>query len=487
MQALAQVNKTNIKYRLIIYNLFVSIFVLMIITSFDLRESFSFMLVYAINSSIVFASLLYLEIKYFNGLNFNILLLVGYCTRLVIPAVTKAIDAINGIGSYNLISENVTTDYMFPTAVWMNIYYMLFYFCVLRFSKGLYLEEALKNLFSKFRVSLFIIPVFAIGIAYNILISYVPAGIIPGIINTVFGRFVNLSLMMALFDTLFAYKRSKYIQFILMIVIAIIQASFWGFYKGGIMNCFLFFLLYYFLDRKYNNKRVVTPPFIMLCISMFLFLYLIVYPFMQTKRVVSGWGPETGYVAIYDYSNLEILGDVLTGKAKFENTDSGSRFDAIDANAFFYKESCKKNWHTTVLLKSNLELLVPRFINPNKHNAEAGLMVSGYVLQGSFGYKDTIGTSNYVGQFASAYLIGGPLLVILFALFNGWFYTIYYNFLIRHYYNIIALMLTISFLFSSLQAFEEIHDGGVLNAGVNTAMMIVVYFVSKIKILNFKH
>ncbi len=477
----------QIKYKLIGYNLLVSIFMLIAINMLELREVFEIMFLYSLNSAIVFATLIYYEIKFFKGLNFNLLLLVAYCFRLVIPAITKSIDAINGIETYNLISVNVTTDYIFPTVVWMNIYYMIFYWCVLKFSKNFFIESSLKSLFSRFNAVYFAIPLFILGIAYNIIVSFVPAGVIPGIINTIFSNFVRLSLLMMLFDALFSQSHIKTKVFVVMIIIAMIQSAFWGFYKGAIMSNFVFYMLYYVLNRAYKKKRIVTPYLVFLGVSFFAIVYLIVYPFMQTKRVVSGWGPETGYVAIHDYSNLEILNDVFSGKAKFENTESGNRLDAIDANTFFYKDCCRYGWRSTELLVSNLELLVPRVLNPNKHNAEAGLMVSGYVFNGSFDYKDTAITNNYVGQFASAYLIGGPLCVIILAFFNGWFWTFYYNFLVKHNYNIIALILLMPFLFNALQGFEEIHDGGALNAGLNAAMMVLITLCTKVGLFNLRH
>jgi len=256
---------------------------------------------------------------------------------------------------------------------------------------------------------------------------------------------------------------------------------FYGFYKGPIMMNFIYYLLYYFLDKKYHHKRTVTPKFIMGIIVLFLAIDFVIYPFNTTKRIESGWDVTMGGIATQSYSNFQVLKDVLTGNSKSEigeNTASG-RLDAVEPNAFFYKECCKKGLRTTRIAKSNLEMLVPRFIKPDKHDSQAGLMVYAYATTGSFENYDTAVSNNYIGQFASAYLIGGGLLAILLAFVNGWFTIIYYNFLLKRINNIIVAMLFIPFVLSAIMAFEEIHDGGVLRTGYNLVMMIGISLMTK--------
>ena len=477
----------KLEYKLVFYNILASTLTLSIMNLFDFRDVYVLMLIYSINSAAVFGLLIYYELKYFKGLNINLVLLVGYSLRLVIPELEKSINALNGIDSFNIISDNLTTDFLFPTIVWMNIYYMLFYGCVLRFSPKVFIEDKIRFIFDRFNIPLISVPLFVIGIAYNILISYIPAGLIPSFITSIVGNFCSLAIVAQLFNTLFNYSKRNYFLFIAFIVVAVFQAIFFGFYKGAIMQDVLFYMVFYFLNKKYNGQALITPKFAFICVVFFAFLFLFVYPFMQTKRVVSGWGPESGYIAIYDYSNIEIAKDVLRGDVKFENTESGSRFDAVDANAFFYKESCRKNWHTNELLISNLELLVPRFLNPKKHNAEAGLMVTSYIFNGNFSQKDTALSSNYVGQFASAYLISGPILAILMALLNGWFISKYFSFLVKHSRNLITMVFLISFMLEALLAFEEIHDAGALRAGLYSVQMIGISVLDKFGIFSFKN
>jgi hypothetical protein len=201
---------------------------------------------------------------------------------------------------------------------------------------------------------------------------------------------------------------------------------------------------------------------------------------MTTKRVVADWDSSTG-LASQSYSNLEILKDVISGRSLSERGDNttASRLDAIAPNAFFYKECCTRGLRTTKILRSNVELLVPRFINPHKHGSEAGLMVYAYATTGSFDNYDIASSNNYIGQFASAYLIGGGILVIILALFNGWFIMYYYNFLLKHLNNILAILLLIPLVLSAILAFEEIHDGGALRTGYNLVMMIGISLMTK--------
>ena len=353
------------------------------------------------------------------------------------------------------------------------------------FSPSVYIEDKIRFIFTRFRIPLIAIP-FIIGILYNVVISFVPAGLIPSFITGLVSNFCSLAIVAQLFNTLFNYSKGNYILFTTFIVIAVLQGMFFGFYKGAIMQDVLFYLVFYFLYKKYNHQKLITPRFAVLCAGFFAFLFLFVYPFMQTKRVVSGWGPESGYIAVYDYSNMEIIRDVFQGNIKYENEESGSRFDAVDANAFFYKECCKKGLRTTRLAKSNIELLVPRFLNPNKHNAEAGLMVTSYIFNGNFDQKDTALSSNYVGQFASAYLIGGAFFAILMAFLNGWFISKYFSFLVKHSRNLIAMVFLISFMLEALLAFEDIHDAGALRAGLYIVQMIGITVLDKFGILSFK-
>lgn len=476
-----EIRMKKTKNTIIFYNLLLSSIMLFLINLLDLKDVYELMLLYAVNSAMVFGLLIYYEIKFFKGLNLNLLVLAGCLMRFVFPALTKSWGAMNGEMYSFLRPENEINDYMFPTVVWMNIYYSIFYWCFLRFESKYTIEEAVRPFFVRFKMSFFTIPVFAVGILYNIITSFVPAGFIPGIIQTILGQLASLSIMAQLFVSLFKPSRFNRNLFYVFVGISIWQSMFYGFYKGAIMMNIVYYLLYYFLNRKYNGQKLITPAFVFGILSLFLIVDLIIYPFMSTKRIESGWDVTVGGVATRDYSNIQILKDVVSGKSKSEvgdNTASG-RLDAIVPNAFFYKECCTRGLRTTKLVKSNLELLIPRFINKDKHGSEAGLMVYAYATTGSFDNYNRASSNNYIGQFASAYLIGGSFMALILAFFNGWFTVFYFNFLIKRMNNVVVVLLFIPFLFSAIMAFEEIHDGGALRTGYSIVMMIGVTLMMK--------
>lgn len=467
----------------IIYcNLFVSTIVLLLINLMDLHESFSFMLFYGIVIALFYGILLLLEIKYFRGLSLNLPLLVGYCTRVVLPTIEKSWGAMDGDLYYFLIEQNDITDYMFPTAVWMNIYYMIFLWCLNRFTKHYTIEESIKPFFIKYKIVRLAIPLFAIGTAYSIVASFVPAGLIPGVISNLFGKLATFAIFLQMFDALFNQTKNKKRIFVIFIVISIWQSVVFGFYKGVVMTNIVYYILYLFLDSKYNNKNIFSAKFVVACASIFLVLDLVLYPFMETKRVVAGWDVTGAQVATVEYSNWKILQDVLSGNSVYERgqVKTSGRLDAIPPNAFFYKECCKKGLRTKEVAKSNIELLVPRFINPNKHHAEAGHMTYAYAVYGSFNSKELAVSNNYIGQFASAYLIGGWLFVLFAAFINGCFTIYFYNFLIKYNRNILSILFLIPLLFNALLAYEEVHDAGALNIGYNIVMMIGIFITTKL-------
>jgi len=467
--------------KIIIYNLVVSGIMLMMINLLELREVYELMLLYSFSSAFVFALLIIHEIKYYRGLNLNLLVLMGCIMRFVLPAITKAWGAINGEVYSFLGPENDVNDYMFPTVVWMNIYYSIFYWCIIRFESKITIEDVIKPFFMKYKTARITIPLFIIGIAYNIVISFVPASFIPGVIQTLLGQLATLAIIIQLLETIFKPTRFNRLLFLTFIIVSIWQSMFYGFYKGTIMMNFVYCLLYYFLKRKYNGKRVITSRFIIGVLSLFVIIDLLIYPFMSTKRIESGWDVTMGGIATQEYSNIQILKDVISGNSKSEvgeNSTSG-RLDAVEPNAFFYKECCEKGLRTTKIAQNNIELLIPRFIKPDKHDSQAGLMVYAYAMTGSFDNTEMAVSNNYIGQFASAYLIGGGVMAILLAFFNGWFTIFYYNFLIKRINNILVVLLFIPFLLSAMMAFEEIHDGGALRTGYSIVMMIGIAIMTR--------
>lgn len=479
-----KIKKTDTKYPAIYYNICISILFLLLIWSLDLKEEYILMLLYSINSAVVFAILFREEIVHYKGLSPNLLLLVGYILRLVYPSIEMSIGALNGEIYDFLISSNNVTDYMFPTVVWMNIYYMLFYYAFNKFAKGITLDAFIKPYVDKYHFTTIAILIFIPGVLYEIVVSFIPVYFIPSMANTVFGNLTKLALLMQVFNAALSYSPRKHKVLVALVILEMTRAIFFGFYKSPIMMPFIFYMLYVFLHQKNQKKAVVTPRLIGLAALFFIFISFFIYPFMEIKRYESGFSNAIGEdgIATQQYSNIEIIKDVLSGKKK-EETESLSttgRFNAIPANAFFYKEAVTKGLKTALLAVNNAELLVPRFINPNKHGSEAGQMTFSYVTTGSFKNADSAVSSLFVGQFASAYIMGGGLLAVLLALFNGFLMITYLDYLSRNIHNPFALLLIVGQLFATLEGFEEIHDGGVLRAGLTLVYMAIVFLTNPI-------
>ena len=468
--------------KIIINSVFISWILLTIVNAFDLRECFEIMVLYSLLSVYFVARLIIIELKNFNGINLKLPLLVGICLRLIIPSIDISFAALNGEKITFLRDYNDVTDYILPTVIWMNIYYMIFYFAIEKYCNKIRIEGIIQPILQKISVPKITIPLFVVGTLFNIAVSYVPAGLIPSFILLIFGKLSLLAIMAQMFDALFSNNRARRNLFIAFILVSICIAMFFSFYKTPIMMNIVYYMFYYYLDCKYQNRKLITPKLVALCASTVLIMDIIVYPFMTTKRIVAGWDPNEGGVATIPYSNWEVLKSVLEGKSLSEKGDNtaSDRLNAIPANAFFYKECCLKGLRTSEVAINNIELLVPRFINPNKHNSEAGMMVYAYATTGSFKNIHLARSNNYIGQFGSAYLIGGWLLAIVLAFINGRFIIFYYNFLIKYSRNVLAVMFLIPVFLDSIQAFEEIHDGGFLRMGMSTAYMLMIYLTSKL-------
>jgi len=463
---------------LIKYNITISSFMLAIIWIFGLRENYTLMLAYAMNTAIVFTFLLKVELGNYKGMNLNILVLVGYIFRMVYPALTMSIGAIGG-GRYTYLYTNDITDYMFPCVAWMNIYYMLFYFFLNKYASGKTIDNALIFYFRRYNIFILSIILFVLSEAYNIYAYYIPSGNLSLVINTILSNLLFLSLLLLAFDAASSKSRKKSDMFKVLIILAILRAIFFGFYKGAILIPFAIYCLYEFMILKQEGKKVFNKRLVILVIVFFASAQFVVYPFMSIKRNVSGFDVSyggTGGVATVEFSNLDILSDVLSGKYINDN-DQGNTFDrlnSIPSNTFFYKDVCTKQRYNTDIALDNIILLIPRFLYPEKHSTRAGLMVNSYATTGSItNYKYSLSFSN-IGQFSSAYFMGGAFLAVLFAILNGLFICRYFEFLLSNILNIVSLLFLTLLLMDALNAFEEISDGGLVRVGMYCFYMIAV-------------
>ena len=323
---------------------------------------------------------------------------------------------------------------------------------------------------------------FVIGFIYNVCTRDIPAGIIPSFVDSLFGELATLAIVLQVFNTALLYSKGKRNILVFFVLTEMARAVLFDFYKSAIMVPFILFILYSFMHSKHDKIKFFNKKNVLLATVFFALINFVVYPFMNIKRVEAGFSATVGGgIATSEYSNFEILNRVISGDyVSDERNQTFERFNAIPANAYFYKESVTKNMHTTDVLKNNFELLVPKFLNPNKHGSQAGLMAYAYAQYGSFSYYSDSLSNNYIGQFASSYLIGGILAVIICAILNGVIFGIYNNFMMRNITNVFAMYCLARLFMSALFSIEEIHDGGGLRIGMMLVYMIIVVITNRI-------
>lgn len=468
--------------KLIVINAAISV-IAIILTQVGFRENYSLMLTYSIIVGIIYFYLIKLEVDNYQGLNLNLILLFGYIMRLAYPSITMAYGAMNG-EHYYYIFESDITDYMFACIPWMNIYYMIFYYVFSKYTSNYAIDEVVKPFLDKYNLTPLAIVCFIIGEVYNVIIYTVPTYMLANSINVIFSKLSLLGLLVLVFVAANdCYSRSKKRLLLIFVIVAMLRAIFFGFYKEAIIMPFAFYILYLFMAAKKKGARLMTTRLVYIIPAFFLLTHFVIYPFMTIKRNVSGFDVSyggTGGVAVNQFSSMEILEDIFEGKY-VKDDDKGSTFDRLSAvanNTYFYRDVCLKNQYNREIAIDNLVMLVPRFLYPEKHTSRAGLMVNSYVSSGTVNnYMYATSFSN-IGQFASAYFMGGPILALLFAVLNGMFLSYYYKFLLKNISNILSLVFLATFLLLAFKTFEEVSDGGITRAGM------LVYYMIAIKLTN---
>lgn len=468
----------------ILYNIITSLIFLGIVDSFLLADSKLLLTIYVISSTAVFVRLFYSEIKNFKGINLSMFVLAGYAMRLILPAITHTFDLWNGDKCY--FEQNDVSDIIFPTIIWMNIYSMLFYYFLKKYSSSAYIEPFIIQYIEKYNISKLCIFVFVIGTLYSIITSSLIVGVIPFMVATILGGLTSLAIMLQMLNTALRYEQRKYTLFVCFIIIEIARTLIFGFYKTPIMLALAFYVLYKFLDSKYNNTKLFSTGFISSCLFFVVFLSYVVYPFMTIKRIEASWDVTEGGIVNSSYSNFDILFDVLSGNNKYEHvkTSTSDRLDAVLPNAFYYQYTKQSGFYNREFLIDNLQGVVPRFLNPNKHETRAGRMATALSQTGDWRNFDIMFTNSYIGRFSSSYMIGGSIMVILLAILTSIFIAKYWSFLVSNLNNLIAMVLFAQLLLKSINAFEETHDGGISECIIFLTYMVLIFILQKLKLFN---
>lgn len=472
-----------------IFLLTISVFFLITSEFGWLTTNSIFSFLYCLISLYVFSLFLYEDIREFNHINLSFLFLVGAFTRLIIPEILDWCEINSGNKLIFIFDKNVINDYFISTVIWMNICYIIIYITIKKYENSGQVENLFKLYLNKYNFTIIATFLFFLGASYTIIASFIPVTFIPSFIVGICSKLSELAILVLVMVASISGKSKQTLT--IFVVLQIIISSWFGFYKNAILMPFCYYLLYLFLYSRYNKTRFITPKFCLLVMIFLFFADTIVYPFVSQKREESGFSIETG-MATRSYSNIDIFKEVISGKIeRSEDVNVSSRTDAIIPNAFFYGENKKNTARQWDLLIDNLEILVPRFMNPKKHASNAGRMAFSYAESGNFQNYQNAYSNNYVGLFAGAYLIGGALLALFMSWFNGFFLAKYFNYLSSYSRNLIAACFLMPLILESITCFEEVADGGIQRVIIYSIYMILVSVTSKIlrikKIRNDEH
>lgn len=473
------------RYNIGFINLIISVILMMIVWGFNQTNNFGLMMAYSIWGLYVYLSLLISELRY-RGLNILLLYLIGTITRLAYPAFEMSMDGLAG-ARFSFLHDY--TEYVFPTAIAMNIWHMIFIIAMTFFSKNKVLAFDITSLLKKKNILTFIVVIYIIGIVVRIFPQLI---FFSDTIRLFIGYFPQLTLL--LIAVYCAYNDDKK-AFTLMIVILIIEeynAIFYGFTKHAIVFNLLFIILYFFLRQRNKGKKVITPKFILVLSLVISFVILFVFPFMNAKRILSSWDPLTNKT-YSNYSNIDIIQDVITGEAMkfYRQTNRGNsategllnRSNFIPYNAYFYRSSDKEG-RNQILLKGTMTYLLPRILRGGKaHDVKLNyhLLTTAYINTGTWNiYSLPYSSGTPTGSFGGAYLWGGWIAVILVCILNAFVITKVLMYSISYQKNLLSIVLIMMILISFLSSFEETHDGGVARNVTYLVYAFLVYISSMI-------
>lgn len=456
-----------------------SILVYSVISLLSLERNFEMMLIYGVYSIIIFAALLLSELR-FRGLTLLMVFLVGAFMRLLLPTIQMASEAMGG-EKFSYCYDY--TGYVFPCAVAMNIYYMMFILALTKFAKDKNLAIKFDTLFSIPFFNTLVVIIFIIGS----LVRLIPDNItFMDSLRRMLLLLPRASLLLLTFYCAYNKKRSSHVLFKFLIIYEIFYSIFFDFYKGRVMEPIIFYLLYFYMKCRNEGKNIINAKMIILLVSSLVFVYLFVFPFITTKRVEANWDPGTN-IAFSSYSNIDIVKQVLSGKSikyddNFEGESSANnRQNSIPANAMFYRAAIIEGFNP-IMLNAPFSLPVPRWMGGKGSlpSENPGYMAAAYLKNGNFVVSDNEGTysAGYMGAFASSYFWGGWVAVILMSIFNGWVIVKVLEFSLMYPKNMFAILLLLDIVLGALSCYEEVLDGGFMRARGYLILLIPAAFLN---------
>ena len=445
---------------LLLSHICVSVLFLLLIFELGLEMEPVAILIYACLSAGSYYMLLKNEWETSRDLSLEIVYLVGCVFRFVIPSFVTSWMIFNDSKIIYINSD--VSDYAFPTIVWMNIFHIIFYTIFKLKSNNISLGGQLRVLFEEYDVFLIVAAIYIISFPFRVVNNLLVFLDVSQSIMALLNNIGNLSIILLLFNCTYKYTRIRHFLFVLFCIAEFIYAGLFTFYKVYMIMPIVFYLVFWVVWHKNGNKKVLTKPFLVLCISSFIFVNGFVFPFMGAKRIVAGYSVELD-AGINDYSLAEVFNYMKSdnGRDNEETNTLLDRQDAVPVNAFFYKDvNCKNKYHSELIVKSVL-VSIPRIIYPDKPYNNVGMMATEYVRTGVMNDKSRASCYTYAGLVGGSYLWGGPVGLLLCAILTGYFMSIYNNFLLRNTKNPLAIMYYMLFLVAAMSAFEETADGGI--------------------------
>lgn len=463
--------------RTAIFSLLLSLSLFIVVDCLGLECNFILMRLYGWILLAIYFALLWSEFR-FSGLNLYCVYVIGITFRLALPVIILSNAALNGDSL--IIDDNDVTGYVFKTSLAMNSCYMLF---ILLLSHFLRKTILCLNLSSYFYSKKFLKYIFGIY-AFVFLIRIFPY--LLSFSDTIRFLCLSLSYVVLLFLAFYCAYNPKdkkvLLLFFLIDIIEILYHTLFGFFKGPIAISACFLLLYYFFKCKFQGKPILSFKFT-IYLSVFLsFLLLFIYPFISIKRIVAQVDPSTG-VPTQSYSNLDIIRTIAS--YNLEDVEEGNalnelmeRESAILPNAQFYMFTKQSGTHQEIII-NNFRMMIPAIINPNKKRMDSGRMVVSYAQSRTFDSYD-IQSSGYCGVFGGSFFWGGILGVILTVVINAFVISRLLKYGIKNIDNPLAVMLIVMVLMNAVNAFEEVHDGGIIQNVNYLLMLLLVYLITQI-------
>lgn len=458
------------RYELCKIHLCISIISYIVICLFELEKTFDLMILYGLISFCMISLILKSELRY-NGFSIIPLFLLGSYLRVIIPTIQNGILAYNGEQFKEYYDY---TDAIFPTAISLNIYYMMFIIFLTFFSKkNRVISIDLNSFLMKkniLRISVFF---YLWGFVYSIYSESFGLGFVGIFLD----GFSQMSLLILAFASVYKKEIKYSYVFYLLVIIEVIRSSIWGFYKMDIIQPIFICCIQYYLSCKFNRKSLISLKSVTLVFFSIVFMLAFVYPFMTAKRHAAGWDPTNGVTK--DINIKELVINVFENKDALITEGQGEtmldRFDALRPNAYFYK-LVQIDGLNPIVLYASIRQYWPKWLGRDTSNdilLKPGYIVNSFVRHGRLQKLDDF-SSGYIGSFSSGYYWGWWIGVVVVCIFNAFVISWLINYCSNYSNNYLCLLVLNSIILNSFNCFEEVHSGG-LSRAIRWFMFIVLF------------